>query len=172
MFWLRRAVQAGAAAQSSHVSDLEVLMGNIKSPGSSPFRFALAEKCYSCCTSSPISLYHNSFVHFSSEGWCEGGCRRGMQQKGSVPSINAAVFSTTGLTRQQPSACHVTLSDAPVLAGAVYRPIHSASVSSSERADVHTPHFASPSASLGLPEKVAVSKAFPKRGSVWHKKDV
>lgn len=73
VFWFRRAVQAGAAAQSSHVSDLEVLMDNIKSPGSSPFRFALAEKCYSCSTLSPISLYHNSSVHFSNEGWCEGG---------------------------------------------------------------------------------------------------
>lgn len=79
VFWLRGAVQAGAAALSSHVSNLEVLMGNIKSPGSSPFRFVLAEKCYSCSTLSPISLYHNSFVHVSNEDWCESGgrgCRR------------------------------------------------------------------------------------------------
>lgn len=44
-------------------------ISNIKSPGSYSFRFAQAEKCYSCSTLSPVSLHCNSFVHFSNEGW-------------------------------------------------------------------------------------------------------
>lgn len=38
--------------------------------------------------------------------------RKGMQKKGSAPSINAGVFSTSGLTRQQPSAYRVPLNNA------------------------------------------------------------
>lgn len=61
---------------------------NIKSPGSYPCRFTLAEKCYSCSTLSPISLYHNSFVHFSSESWSRSGGEK-KEQKGTAQPINA-----------------------------------------------------------------------------------
>lgn len=71
-------------------------ISNIKSPGSYPFRFALAEKCYSCSTLSPVSLY-NSFVHSSNGGWHWGGGGRS-SRKAVLLSINRTVLSGSSAT--------------------------------------------------------------------------
>lgn len=59
-----------------------------------------------------------------------------------------------------------------VLAGIVLRPVSGVLALSSEGEDASHPlTSASASASLGLPEKVSVSKALPVRLSVWDEKN-
>lgn len=61
-------------------------------------------------------------------------------------SINAGVFSTSGLTM-------ATLSNTHSLSWSYLRSVRSVSVSSSERADVHTPHLCIAFSSTGASRK-------------------